>query len=80
VEPDDYSEMIGEMPALVRGGIADLAELGGPKTALITGLILMWRDRLVFAYTQCTFRLGPPSVPLGAQDRDDIAAFVGIGN
>ena len=80
MEPDDYSEVIGEMPARVRGGIVDLAELGGPKAALTTGLILMWRDRRVFAYTQCTFLLEPPAVPLGAQGRDDITAFVGIGN
>lgn len=72
MELDDYSDMIGEMPELVRGGAVELAELGGPKAELTTGLILMWRDRLVFA-------LEPRAVPLGAQGRDDITAFVGIG-
>ncbi len=46
---DDYSEMFDEnVPRLVRGDTLELAELGGPGAELSTGLILTWRDRLVF--------------------------------
>jgi hypothetical protein len=69
---DDYSEMIGETPALVRGDTLELPDLGGPGAELSTGLILTWRDRLVFG-------LEPRAIPLGAQGREDVAAFTGIG-
>jgi len=69
---DDYSEMIGETPALIRGDSLELPDLGGPGAELSTGLILTWRDRLVFG-------LEPRAIPLGAQGREDVAAFTGIG-
>ena len=61
---DDYSEMIGETPALVRGDTLELPDLGGPGAELSTGLILTWRDRLVFG-------LEPRAIPLGAQGREE---------
>jgi hypothetical protein len=79
---DDYSDLIGddligddligETPALVRGDTLELPDLGGPGAELSTGLILTWRDRLVFG-------LEPRAIPLGAQGREDVAAFTGIG-
>ncbi len=69
---DDYSEMIGETPAWIKGNGLDLAELGGPAAELSTGLILTWRNKLVFG-------LEPRAIPLGARGRTDIAAFTGIG-
>lgn len=69
---DDYSELIGDVPALVRGDSLELPDLGGPGAELSTGLILTWRDRLVFG-------LEPRAIPLGAQGRFDVAAFTGIG-
>ena len=57
---DDYSDLIGEMPALVRGDTLELADLGGPGAELSTGLILTWRDKLVFG-------LDPDAMPLGAR-------------
>ena len=64
--------MIGETPALVQGDTLELPDLGGPGAELSTGLILTWRDRLVFG-------LEPRAIPLGAQGREDVAAFTGIG-
>ena len=64
--------LIGETPALVRGDTLELPDLGGPGAELSTGLILTWRDRLVFG-------LEPRAIPLGAQGREDVAAFTGIG-
>ena len=64
--------MVGDTTALVRGGSLELADLGGSAAELSTGLILTWRDRLVFA-------LVPRAIPFGAQGRDDVAAFSGIG-
>ncbi len=69
---DDYSEMVGETPALIKGDGLELAELGGPAAELSTGLILTWRNKLVFG-------LEPRALPLGARGRKDIAAFTGIG-
>ncbi len=69
---DDYSDMIGEPQALVRGGDLDLADLGGPDAELSTGLVLTWRGKLVFG-------LEPRAIPLGARGRTDVAAFTGIG-
>lgn len=69
---DDYSEMSGDAPALIKGGAFQLADLGGPAAELSTGLILTWRDKLVFG-------LEPRAIPLGARGRTDIAAFTGIG-
>ena len=55
---DDYSEMIGETPALVRGDTLELPDLGGPGAELSTGLILTWRDRLVFGLEPARSRWG----------------------
>ncbi len=73
---EDFSELIGDGPepawrASPSDGL-DLASLGGPGAELSTGLILTWRDRLVFG-------VEPRAIPLGAQGQTDIAAFVGIG-
>ncbi len=64
--------MIGERPALVSGGECTLEELGGPAAERSTGLILTWRDRLVFG-------LDLHALPIGARGRRDACAFVGIG-
>lgn len=72
VTVDEYGEMIGERSVLVRGDHLELAELGGPAAELSTGLILTWRNKLVFG-------LEPRAIPLGARGRTDIAAFTGIG-
>lgn len=69
---DDTSELTGDVPPLVRGETLELADLGGSAAELSTGLILTWRDRLVFA-------LIPHAIPLGAQGQEDVAAFSGIG-
>jgi hypothetical protein len=69
---DDYTELTGEVPALMRAGTLDLADLGGPNAERSTGLILTWHDKLVFA-------LDPNAVPLAAQGQQDVRAFVGIG-
>lgn len=70
---DDYRELISEeMPALIRGGTLELADLAGPGAELSTGLILTWRERLVFA-------LEPGVPPLGVQEPSSVTAFVGIG-
>ncbi|PKO23925.1 MAG: hypothetical protein CVU38_01525 [Chloroflexi bacterium HGW-Chloroflexi-1] len=61
-----------EIPALIRGGTLELAELGGPGAELSTGLILTWRDTLVFS-------LETQALPLGARGARDIGAFVGVG-
>jgi hypothetical protein len=70
---EDYNELIGETPRLVQGNGQDLAGLGGPGAELSTGLVLTWRDRLVFG-------LEPRAVPLGAEGQEGVAAFVGIGS
>jgi len=73
VTGDDYSEMFDEgLPALVRGDRLNLAELSGEGAELSTGLVLTWRDRLVFG-------LEPRALPLGARGRHGVSAFVGIG-
>jgi 8-oxo-dGTP pyrophosphatase MutT (NUDIX family) len=73
VTSDDFSEMFGGgAPAFVTGDALELRELGGPGAELSTGLILTWRDRLVFA-------LEPRAEPLGAHGQAGITAFVGIG-
>jgi 8-oxo-dGTP pyrophosphatase MutT (NUDIX family) len=69
---EEYDALIGETPELVRGSGPDIAHLGGPGAELSTGLILTWRDKLVFG-------LEPRAVPLGAVGQPDVAAFVGIG-
>jgi 8-oxo-dGTP pyrophosphatase MutT (NUDIX family) len=69
---EEYSALIGETPELVQTNDLDLTSLGGPGAELSTGLILTWRENLVFG-------LEPSAVPLGAPGRPDIAAFVGIG-
>jgi 8-oxo-dGTP pyrophosphatase MutT (NUDIX family) len=69
---DDYSDLIGETPTLARDVTLELPDLGGPGAELSTGLILTWRNKLVFG-------LDPDAIPLGAQGRPDVRAFVGIG-
>lgn len=69
---NDYEDMLGETPALVKGGALELAELGGSHPELSTGLILTWRDKLVFA-------LDLRAVPLGSQGRPGVSAFTGVG-
>jgi len=69
---EEYSELIGETPRWVQSNGLDLAGLGGPGAELSTGLILTWREKLVFG-------LEPRAIPLGAQGQPGIAAFVGIG-
>jgi 8-oxo-dGTP pyrophosphatase MutT (NUDIX family) len=69
---EEYHELNGETPECVHGNTLDLASLGGPGSELSTGLILTWRDRLVFG-------LEPRAVPLGAMGQTGVAAFVGIG-
>ncbi len=72
---DDYGELTGEAPALTMGAplnLSDLAGLGGQGVELSTGLILTWQRRLVFG-------VEPRAIPLGAQGRQDVAAFTGIG-
>jgi 8-oxo-dGTP pyrophosphatase MutT (NUDIX family) len=69
---DDYSELSGETPELVRGGALELTDLGGPDAELSTGLILTWRNKLVFG-------LDPDAIPLGARGHPHAQAFVGIG-
>ena len=69
---DEYGELIGDTPELVQQGMPDLASLGGPGAELSTGLILTWRDKLVFG-------LESRAIPLGAVGQPDVAAFVGIG-
>jgi 8-oxo-dGTP pyrophosphatase MutT (NUDIX family) len=71
--PDEYSEMHGAgEPALVTGGALELRDLSGPGAELSTGLILTWRNRLVFG-------LEPRAIPLGARGQAGVSAFVGIG-
>jgi 8-oxo-dGTP pyrophosphatase MutT (NUDIX family) len=69
---EEYNELIGDTPELVRNAGLNPAELGGPGAELSTGLVLTWRDRLVFG-------VEPRAVPLGAVGQPDVAAFVGIG-
>lgn len=69
---DDYSELTGDVPALIRGNGLKLADLGGPDAELSTGLILTWRDKLVFG-------LDLRAIPLGARGQAGIVAFTGIG-
>ena len=69
---DDYSDLIGEAPALVHGTTLELSGLGGPGAELSTGLILTWRNKLVFG-------LDPDAIPLGARGHPHARAFVGIG-
>ena len=69
---DDYHELVGEMPTLRPGARLDVSELGGPAAEFTTGLILTWRDRLVFG-------IEPNARPLGARGVTDAVAFVGIG-
>lgn len=69
---DDDFELSGEAAELVRSGALELSDLGGPGAELSTGLILTWRNRLVFG-------LDPDALPLGAQGRPHVKAFVGIG-
>ncbi len=69
---NDYDNMIGERPALVSGGECTLEELGGPAAERSTGLILTWRNKLVFG-------LDLHALPIGARGRQDVHAFVGIG-
>ena len=69
---DDYSELSGETPELVRGGALELTDLGGPDAELSTGLILTWHNKLVFG-------LDPDAIPLGARGHPHARAFVGIG-
>jgi hypothetical protein len=68
----DYTELTGEVPALMRGGTLELADLGGLAAERSTGLILTWHDKLVFA-------LDPNAIPLGVRGQQDVRAFVGIG-
>lgn len=69
---DDFSEMTGDAPELIRGNERELADLGGPDAELSTGLILTWQGKLVFG-------LEPRAIPLGARGGTNIAAFTGIG-
>jgi 8-oxo-dGTP pyrophosphatase MutT (NUDIX family) len=69
---EEYNELIGETPELVRNAGLNPANLGGPGAELSTGLVLTWRDKLVFG-------VEPRAVPLGAVGQPDVAAFVGIG-
>jgi 8-oxo-dGTP pyrophosphatase MutT (NUDIX family) len=70
---EDYDDLFDDgLPRLVRGEQLDLATLGGPGAELSTGLVLTWRDRLVFA-------LEPRAEPLGAQGVAGVSAFVGVG-
>lgn len=69
---DDYAEMTGDVPALVRGDALALPDLGGPGAELSTGLILTWRRSLVFT-------VEPSAVPLGAQGVPGVSAFAGVG-
>lgn len=69
---DDYSELVGEQSQLVLGEHLDLSDLGGSAAEHTTGLILTWRNRLVFG-------IEPNARPLGARDAPEAAAFVGIG-
>lgn len=67
-----HPETSDETPDLITVSELELADLGGPAAELSTGLILTWRERLVFA-------LHPSAIPLGAHGRQDAAALVGIG-
>ena len=69
---NDYTEMASDAPQLVKGDTVELADLGGPGAELSTGLILTWRKRLIFG-------IEARAIPLGAQGRSDVAAFVGVG-
>jgi 8-oxo-dGTP pyrophosphatase MutT (NUDIX family) len=69
---NDYEDMIGERPALVSGGDMELEAWGGSTAERSTGLILTWRDKLVFG-------LALHALPIGARGRQDVCAFVGIG-
>jgi 8-oxo-dGTP pyrophosphatase MutT (NUDIX family) len=69
---EGYRELIGEMPVWVQNNGLGLADLAGPEAELSTGLILTWREKLVFG-------LEPRAIPLGAMGQPGIAAFVGIG-
>lgn len=69
---DDYSDLIGDTPAPAHDATLELADLGGPGAELSTGLILTWRDKLVFG-------LDPDAIPLGARGQPHARAFVGIG-
>lgn len=69
---DDYSELVGQRPQMVSGERMDMSDLGGPAAERTTGLILTWRDRLVFG-------IEPNVQPLGARDIPQASAFVGIG-
>jgi 8-oxo-dGTP pyrophosphatase MutT (NUDIX family) len=69
---DDYPDLIGETPPLIGPSALNLAHLAGPEAERSTGLVLTWRDRLVWA-------IEPGAVPLGAQGQAGVLAFVGIG-
>jgi 8-oxo-dGTP pyrophosphatase MutT (NUDIX family) len=69
---EEYHELIGETPEFVHGNNLDLTSLGGLGSELSTGLVLTWRDSLVFG-------LEPRALPLGAMGQTGVAAFVGIG-
>jgi 8-oxo-dGTP pyrophosphatase MutT (NUDIX family) len=69
---DNYSELVGETPQFSRGTQVELTSLGGPTAEFTTGLILTWRDQLVFG-------IEPNVRPLGARGIKDAAAFVGVG-
>jgi 8-oxo-dGTP pyrophosphatase MutT (NUDIX family) len=68
----EHHELIGGTTEFVRNSNLDLASLGGPGSELSTGLILTWRDKLVFG-------VEPRAIPLGAMGQPGITAFVGIG-
>ncbi len=69
---DDYSELTGDVPELIRGNELDLADLGGP-------------DRRAEhradpdVARQAGVRAGAARDPAGRRGRTDIAAFTGIG-
>jgi 8-oxo-dGTP pyrophosphatase MutT (NUDIX family) len=74
-DDDDYSGLFDEddhAPSLVRGDALELTALGGPDAELSTGLVLTWRNRLVFG-------IQSRANPLGARGQTNVAAFVGIG-
>ena len=68
-----YEEMLGgERATLIGGAGVELGQLGGVGAELTTGLILTWRDRIVFGVV-------PSVTPIGAVTDQGAAAFLGIG-
>ncbi len=69
---DEYSDLYGEGFKLMAASDLRIDDLGDPGAERSTGLILAWRQRLVFA-------IDSGAEPLGKRGHEPALAFVGIG-